>query len=343
MTQMPIMPHPAPKPEKLLTFTSGGWVLLLAGLMAVLTAGLVLYPVLSTGGFHKMLGDGRNVDSYGFDLSNLTIPKEKLVASGNSKDQIGTIPEKLVETITPSDVELIASNEHIRFLVPSDRIIGVSINGITRSYPLRVLNFHELVNDTVGGTPIAVSYSPLSDSVVVFDRRVDGLSAAPVEFGVSGLMVDSTTVYFDRRSQAAKESLWPQLALKAVGGPLAGKAMTLVPYELRTWGDWKTAHPDTRVLLGLRTHKAEYASDPYSMYVESDDLRFPATPYWNTAGVPKKTRVVAVSSDGTKWKVVREGTAVSEPWQIHTFLYAWYAEHPGDTDYITLNPVKDPK
>jgi hypothetical protein len=169
---------------------------------------------------------------------------------------------------------------------------------------------------------------------VVFDRRIDGDSAGAVEFGVSGLMVDSTTVYFDRRSEAARESLWPQLAFKAISGPAAGKAMTLVPYQLMSWQQWQAIHPDTRVLLGLRTHKTEYGSDPYSVYMaESDDLRFPTVPYWNVPGVPKKTRIVAVSSDQVKWKVLREGTASTEPWQVHAFVFAWYAEHPKDTDY----------
>ncbi|HVT80755.1 MAG TPA: DUF3179 domain-containing (seleno)protein [Phycisphaerae bacterium] len=328
----------ASKQEKLFTFRSGGWVLLLAGFFTLVAAGLVLYPVLSTGGFHRMLGDGRNIDTYGFDLSNLAIPKEKLVASGNSKDQIRAIPESLVETITPGDVQLMADNEHIRFLVPSDRIIGILLNGTARAYPLRVLNYHEMVNDIVGGTPVGVSFSPLSDSAVVFDRRIDGPSEPAAEFGVSGLMVASTTVYFDRRGTLKDESLWPQLEMKAVSGPAVGKTLTLVPYVLTTWEKWKQDHPDTRVLRGLRTHKSEYGSDPYNLYGENDDVRFPVQPYWNVASVPRKTRIVAASSDGKQWRVAREGTSVSEPMQIHAYLFAWYAEHEGDTDYSAVKP-----
>lgn len=324
MTQAPS------KPEKLFTFKSGGWVLLLAGFFTLVAAALVLYPVLSTGGFHPMVGDGRNVDSYQFDLSNLTIPKETLVASGNPKDQIRSIPEKLAETITPKEVDLIAANEHRKFLVPSDRVIGVIIGSEVRAYPLRVLNFHELANDVVGGVPIAVSYSPLSGSVVVFDRRIDGQTA---EFGVSGLMANSTTVYFDRQNDPSRESLWPQLALKAVSGPAAGKAITLIPSQITTWGQWRTSHPDTRVLQGLRTHKKDYNSDPYNLYIVTDDLRFAASPLWNSPKALKKTPILAVSPDGKKWKALPANTASAESFQIQSYLFAWYAQHPTDTDF----------
>src|SRR5262249_7912811 len=94
-------PANATPPEKLFTFKSGGWVLLLAGVLTVVAALLVLYPVIRAGGFHPPKGDGRNVDTYGFDLSNLIIPKSDLIGSGNPKDQIRAIPEVLVETITP--------------------------------------------------------------------------------------------------------------------------------------------------------------------------------------------------------------------------------------------------
>ena len=208
--------------EKLFTFRSGGWVILVAAFFSLFAAALVLYPIYTTGGFVHSVGDGKNIDTYGFDLSNLTLPHSALIASGNPKDGIQSIPVSLVETITPDAVKLIAANEHIRFLVPNDEVIGLIINGEARAYPLRIMVLHELVNDILGGkdgTPIAVTYSPLSDSAVVFDRRIDGDAKKAPEFGNSGLLVDSTSVFFDRRSDNKAESLWPQLALAAVSGP----------------------------------------------------------------------------------------------------------------------------
>src|SRR5690348_16422434 len=173
--------------KKLLTMSSGGWVLLLSGFFTLLAAAIVIFPVVRTG-FHRAIGDGIHPNTYGFDLDNLTIPPGMLIGSGQPKDGIRAIPESLVETITPREVELMHDNEHINFLVPSDRIIGVVIDGEARAYPTRVLDLHEVVNDMVGKRPIAVSWSPLADAAVVFDRRIDGPDKPAVEFGVSGLL-----------------------------------------------------------------------------------------------------------------------------------------------------------
>jgi hypothetical protein len=339
-------PPPGDVPQKLFTFSSGGWVLLLAGFFTVVAALLVLYPVM-VNGLHPAVGDGKHVESYGFDLSNLMLPREQLAASGNPKDQIDAIPPRLVETITPQEVRLIAENEHIRFLVPGDRVIGLVINGEARAYPVRVLALHELVNDVVGGVPVAVSWSPLCDSAVVWDRRIDGESAAAVEFGVSGLLVNSNPVYYDRRKDAKGESLWPQLQLRAVSGPAAGKAMKLVPYELATWQEWTGAHPETRVLLGLRRRKKEYGSEPYAVYLYQDDVKFPVNPLWSDPQIRRMTPIVVMSGDeGKTWVAHRSTDAAANAglksagersaYRLHTFLFAWYAQHRGETDFSAI-------
>ncbi len=351
----PASDHPdtslPPPPTRLLTFSSGGWVLLLAGFFSLVAAALVLYPAYANG-FHRTIGDGRTVDSYGFDLSALTIPRTSLFASGNPKDGIHVIPESLVETDSPAQIDMIAKNERIRFLVPSDPVIGVEIAGVARCYPIRVLNRHELVNDTLGGTPIAITWSPLCGSVVVFDRRIDGLGKPPVEFGHSGLLVSSNTVFFDRRSDSKQESLWPQLALHAISGPKAGQPLTLLPYELQSWQNWRTEHPDTRVLLGLRSLKEDYGAEPYSTYLINDDLAFPVSPLWTNPHLPRKTPLHVTSTDATTWTATlppppspappssptspaaasAPTTHLPPPYRLHTYLFAWYAQHPPATD-----------
>ena len=339
---------PNAPPEKLFTFASGGWVLLLAFFFVLVAAALVLYPVFING-FHPPIGDGIHADTYGFDLSNLTIPRDQLTASGNAKDQIDAIPPGLVETITPAEVALIRKNEHLNFLIPSDRVIGIVINGEPRAYPLRVLALHEMVNDVLGNTPIAVAFSPLCDSVVVWDRRIDGTDKPAVEFGVSGLLRSSNPVYYDRRSDSKQESLWPQLTLHAVSGPAVGKPLPLLPYTLTTWQDWTTAHPDTKVLLGLRRRKREYTGDPYNVYLHTDDLKFPVSPLWSNPNIPRKTPITVTSNDyGNTWTAQKTAnitaatipatTQPENPYHFHTFLFAWYAQHPTDTDYSAIKP-----
>ncbi|HVX84342.1 MAG TPA: DUF3179 domain-containing (seleno)protein [Phycisphaerae bacterium] len=328
---------------RLFTFSSAGWVILLSAFFSLVAAAIVLYPVFTTG-FHQSVGDGHNVDTYGFDLSNLTIPRSALVASGWPKDMVHAIPESLVETDTPAEIEMIHRNEHLNFIVPDDRVIGLTINGETRAYPVHVLNVHEIINDTLGGVPIAVTWAPLCDSAVVFDRRVDGAGAPAVEFGVSGLLVDSDLVAFDRRGHAADESLWPQLALQAVSGPLAGKPMKLIAYEMKTWKEWTSEHPETRVVIGLRTHKTEYTYEPYAGYLANDELKFPVTREWPDPHVARKTRIVVRGAPGGRWVAARDvpgattASAATEPGEItlHSFLFAWYAMHPADTDYSAL-------
>jgi hypothetical protein len=317
-------------------------VLLLSGFFSLVAAAIVLYPVFKTG-LHQSVGDGHNVNTYGFDLSNLTIPRSELVASGWPKDMIHAIPETLVETDSPAEIEMIHRNEHLNFIVPDDRVVGLTINGETRAYPVHILNVHEIINDTLGGVPIAVTWAPLCDSAVVFDRRVDGEQSPAVEFGVSGLLVDSDLVAFDRRPHGKGESLWPQLMFKAVSGPLAGKSMKLIPYELVTWKAWTAAHPDTRVVIGLRTHKTEYTYETYASYLANDELKFPVSREWPDPHVARKTRIVVRGTPGGRWVAARDvpgamTAAETKPGEftLHSFLFAWYAMHPTDTDWAAF-------
>ncbi len=334
------------KPEKLFTFASAGWVLLLAGFFTLVAAAIVLYPVYETG-FHRSVGDGHDPKSYGFDLSNLTIDPQTLVGSGFPKDGIHAIVPSLVETATPAEVELIHQNEHLNFLIPTDLVIGLEFDGQTRAYPIRVLNQHEIINDVLGNTPVAVTWSPLSNSAVVFDRLIDGPTTPAIEFGVSGLLIDSTTVLFDRRPGGVGESLWPQLALKAVAGPRVNHPLPLLPFTLTTWKSWTAAHADTRAVLGLRTLKTQYTYEPYSTYLSTDDLKFPVHPLWPHPRPPLKTPIRVTGTLATGWeaqmeKPGAEAATSSAPatspstFTIHTFLFAWYALHTNDTDYSAI-------
>ncbi|HUO09056.1 MAG TPA: DUF3179 domain-containing (seleno)protein [Phycisphaerae bacterium] len=331
--------------KRLLTFSSGGWVLLISAVLTLGAALLVLKPVYDTG-FRRAVGDGQHAETYGFDLSNLTIPREQLVASGKPKDGVRAVTASLVETMTVPEVILANKNQYVPFLLSGDPVIGVAFGGEggeTRAYPVRLLNVHEVVNDTVGGKSFAVTWSPLTGSAVVFERP-----DAKTEFGVSGLLYDSNTILFDRHAEAKEESLWPQLSFRAIAGPAVGKTLTVLPFEMTTWKDWSGRHPDTHVFRGLRTLEKNYndAQDPYSLYLANDEVQFPVTP-----GLPrewgkfkKKTPMVVSTSDGVHWSASLAETttapataaAKSNELRIHAFLFGWYAQHPSDTDYSAL-------
>ena len=132
-----------------------------------------------------------------FDLANLTVARSQIAFGGPPKDGIAAI----------SNPEIVAFGE-IEKLRDDDRMIGVVVEGEARAYPIRVLTYHEAVNDTIGDTPIAVVYCPLCDSVSVVDRRLEGTVR---EFGISGLLVNSNVLLYDRTD----DSLWSLATLRS--------------------------------------------------------------------------------------------------------------------------------
>lgn len=122
-----------------------------------------------------------------------------------------------------------------------DRVIGVVRDGEARAYPLKLLDWHEVVNDGFAG-PLLVTYCPVCNSALVADRGVDG---EPTRFGVSGFLYRANLVMYDDRT----ESLWSQLLATAIRGPVAGTELSLVPSTVTSWGRWRAENGDTTVLL----------------------------------------------------------------------------------------------
>ncbi|MCG3138032.1 MAG: hypothetical protein HJJLKODD_01888 [Phycisphaerae bacterium] len=261
------------------------------------------------------MGDGRTVASYGFDLSNLQVATDYLVAAGFPKDGLPVLDDPPVITAAQAD-EL--NKEHRKFLVSSDRVIGVVINGQARAYPLRLLCWHELVNDTLADQPIAVTYSPLCDSVMVFDRRVTGRT---LRFGVSGLLYNSNLLIYDRAAGGenplagargaddtdhmtpdltpsstadSAESLWSQLLGRAVAGPAAGTKLAQLPAQLVHWSSWKKQYPDTTVLAPQPQFQKRYQLEPYNTYYDRGRLRFPVAPLPTDPAIPLMTPAVLI-------------------------------------------------
>jgi hypothetical protein len=154
-------------------------------------------------------------------------------------------------------------------LADDDRVIGVAVEDAARAYPLSVLNYHEVVNDTFAG-PLLVTYCPLCGSGVTAVRRVDGEETV---FGVSGFLWQSDLVLYDRKT----ESLWSQILAKAVRGPKTGTNFALRPSTLTTWGEWRGSHPETQVLLPPPSSgtvngsvNRNYDRNPYPGYSDSE-------------------------------------------------------------------------
>ncbi len=211
-----------------------------------------------------------------FDLRRLTVPRNEILPGGPPKDGIPALTNPQFLTV-----------DEARDLPATDRVIGVRVGEETRAYPLRILNYHEIVNDQLGDTPIAVTYCPLCDSVAVFDRRTPvGLR----DFGVSGLLYNSNVLMYDRGGEP--EGLWSQLAATAISGPGANQSLRALPVELTTWADWSTRHPETRVLSPRTGHPRDYSRNPYAGYFQSPELMFPVNR--RSHALPTKSPVLGV-------------------------------------------------
>ena len=136
--------------ERLLTFRSGGWLIALTLLVCATLITWALAPAILRLG-KPLLGDGKTPESYGFDLANLQVPRHLIVPGMRHRDMVVPIDAPVI-----LDTEEIALNTHD--LVNGDRVIGVVVNGEARAYPITVLNVHEIIHDTLGGRPIAVTW-----------------------------------------------------------------------------------------------------------------------------------------------------------------------------------------
>jgi hypothetical protein len=175
-----------------------------------------------------------------------------------------------------------------RYLEPADPVFGVELNGDARAYPLRILDWHEMANDVVGGVPVSLAYCTLCGAAVLFDARTRERTHT---FGSSGLLMRSNKLMYDRETR----TLWNQLTGEPVLGPLAGGRIRLrqLPLVTTTWGRWRRLHPDTRV-LDIRTgHQRVYENGAaYADYFASDDALFPAKDPGR--GLEPKERVLAL-------------------------------------------------
>jgi hypothetical protein len=153
-------------------------------------------------------------------------------------------------------------------------VFGVSIGGEARAYPFRIMEFHEVVNDTVGGVPVTLSFCILCFSAALYDSLPQG-RVLPFEFAPSGLVYRSANLIYDRQS----ETLWDPLTGKPLLGKLAGSGIKLKmrPLEFTTWKTWRAAHPDSKVLSIDTGHQRDYLTgEPYIDYYLAKEMFFPA-------------------------------------------------------------------
>ncbi|GAA1579917.1 DUF3179 domain-containing protein [Kribbella sancticallisti] len=189
----------------------------------------------------------------------------------------------------------------VDWLADAEPVLSLTVGSETRGYPLQIMTWREIVNDTVGGRPVAVTYCPLCNSGVAFERRAAG---RVLSFGTSGRLYADNLVMYDRQT----ESLWPQLTGQAALGILTGTTLQAIPMGAVAWRDFRTAHPDAWVLGRETGHERPYGRNPYAGYDDPTGqplFELPST----DARLPVKERVIGVAGTREAIAVVRSRIA----------------------------------
>lgn len=211
------------------------------------------------------------------DFTRARVPLSDFQDGGPPRDGIPPIDRPQLVGVSAADA----------FLDDREPVIVVEAGDLARAYPIQILVWHEIVNDTLAGRPIAVTYCPLCNSALVFDRRVGGRT---LDFGTTGKLRRSDLVMWDRQTQ----SWWQQFDGKALVGTLAGSRLHPVASQILSWGDFRERHPAGRVLSRDTGHDREYGRSPYPGYETPGERPFLYDGRLD-ARLPPKERVVLVS------------------------------------------------
>ena len=215
------------------------------------------------------------------DFSKHSVPYDEIFSGGPPKDGIPSID-------APKFVAVGEAGE----LSDNEPVVGFGIGGDMRAYPLRILIWHEIVNDVVGEVPVAVTFCPLCNAALVFDRRVGGRM---LEFGTTGKLRHSDLVMYDRQS----ESWWQQFTGEAIVGERTGEELEMVPSRIVSFGDFRAEAPEGKVQVPSSDGLRPYGRNPYVGYDSATDpfLYRGRTP----DGIAPLARVVSV--DGRAWSL----------------------------------------
>lgn len=220
------------------------------------------------------------------DFARHTVPLEEIFSGGPPKDGIPSID-------APRFVPVAAATD----LSPQEPVIGLVIDGDARAYPLRILHWHEIVNDDVGGRPVAVTYCPLCNLPLVWDRR---LETRVLTFGTTGKLRHSDLVMYDRET----ESWWQQATGTAIVGTLAGERLEEIASRLESFARFRERAPAGRVLVPADPAARPYGLNPYAGYDSAD------RPFLYRGeipkGIPPMARVVAVGNEAWSLDLLRQ-------------------------------------
>ena len=276
---------------------------------------LCLFPLLHSNSALSEGGFFQQWPKTDFTKSNVNL--EEVMFGGPGKDGIPAIDSPIFEL----------AHESLQ-LNDTDPVIGVVLNGEAKAYPLRILIWHEIVNDVVGGVPVAITYCPLCNTSIVFDRRVEGQL---LDFGTTGNLRHSDLIMYDRQTQ----TWWQQYEGSAIVGDLVGTRLKTLASRLESYADFKKRAPLGKVLIPNDPEFRDYGRNPYVGYDVS------ALPFLFQGKLPKNLvpmmRVIAI-----------DGMAVSLPLLIQeqkvqqgNLIFSWHKGQNSALDTAKIEQGRD--
>lgn len=267
-------------------------------------------------------------------------PDDSVEDSGDPRTEAASTPDPVVDPediisggpppdgIPPIDDPKFLAPGDATFLAEREPVLAVEIGGEAKAYPLQIMTWHEIVNDTIGGVPVSVTYCPLCNTGIAFERpTIDG---ELLDFGTSGKLYNSNLVMYDRQT----ETYWAQATGQAIVGELVGEQLTFVPARILAFGDWRAEHPGGLVLSRNTGFERPYGQNPYVgyepsgrpfLYTGPSDARLGATE--RVLGIARGDDVVAFPYKSVNagavngWAVVMEvvgGDPVAVFWKAGT-------------------------
>lgn len=196
------------------------------------------------------------VDRFHEDHPDPLIDPDEVISGGPPPDGI-----------PPIDEPTFLRADEVEFLEDAEPVLALTVGDETRAYPVQVMIWHEIVNDTVDGVPVTVTYCPLCNSAIAYDRR---LGDRVLDFGTSGMLYNSALIMYDRQT----ETLWSHFTGEAAIGHLTGEVLDVLPVSTVSWQDWRAANPDGLVLSRDTGFERSYGTNPYPGYDDIDSAPF---------------------------------------------------------------------
>jgi hypothetical protein len=258
------------------------------------------------------------------DFSHHSVELAEIVSGGIKRDVIPAI-----------DAPTIGGLEKAREIHDErEPVITVTVNGVTRAYPLTVLMWHEIVNDMLGGVPITVTFCPLCNTAIVFDRR---LGDKVLDFGTTGNLRFSDLVMYDRQT----ESWWQQFTGEGIVGKHSGETLTIIPSRVEPFAVFADRFPNADTLQRPPLFARNYGVNPYAGYDTADEPFIPGVP--KVEGIAPLAYVVAVGNDAWSLDLLRKEKRIEmgdlvitwEPGQL-SVLDVSYIKESRDIGYVTV-------